>query len=172
MTAALKTSTLYELIRDLADDMPDADPREIAKTVVAHTPDESLIDFYTESLVSVIRSHFTTRRNNAIRDVFNPHPKGRAMPGGTRSSRIAKGLDAWTKMRDSRVSVNGVLTRLGACGVKELSAAISEREEHIADVAVKVEQYRQMIALLEKYRADVLDDIPPTIAQQFLEEKS
>jgi hypothetical protein len=42
---------LTALIRQAAADNPLADPRELAKTVAAMTPDEDLLDFYTEALV-------------------------------------------------------------------------------------------------------------------------
>jgi hypothetical protein len=50
------SNELNNLIREIADDYPESDPREIAMYVAKLTPQDQVNDFYTEALVPVVRS--------------------------------------------------------------------------------------------------------------------
>jgi hypothetical protein len=169
MTTA--TITVHQLITDVLSEFNGSDVNEddAIAAVVDRTSEEFVWAFYRDAVAPLVRNRFRNRATSALRNVF--HPRGVAMPGGTRSTKVRQKQDAWQKVLDERWSVNGKPMRLGDCGVDELDLLIANRESHIAAVGVSIERLRRVKKMLETYAADKVDEIPPTVGQQFLEEK-
>lgn len=170
-----RTLSIHSLIRDVVEELCDADEREIAKAVVARTPDESITDFYTDALVPLIYAEISNRSRLAKRDVFTPPKRnGRRMPNGTWSSKTKQKTDGWTAYCDKRVKIDGVFKRNGDCTEADLETLIATRDRHIADVQAQNDKDRKIIELLRRFGgADAkLDDIGPTIAETFLQKEA
>lgn len=150
--------TLRGLIREVATDMPCADPREIASRVEKLTTNEQVSAFYTEALVPVVRDLLREQRNTAL---------AQAVAGAHRvSPKVAAVRDWWTEMLAARVHVGGSHWKLlGDCTADDLRFCISEREAEIERIQAQVARYERLLAAVIEHGAAKVSDLPTGAVQ-------
>lgn len=84
------SAELRALVRATADEYVDADPRELARHVAKATPDESVMDFYTEALVDMVRYVLGAERQSLL---------NRGKGGGGFSPKVRDRADWWADLR-------------------------------------------------------------------------
>ena len=147
------STELRTLVREIADDHPQADPREIARHVAKLTPECEVRAFYTEALIPVVREQLRGERNAALTNAVG-------------SPKIAERRDWWQKMLASRAHVGDSQWKLlGDCTAVDLRFCIAEREAEITGIQAQAGLYQRLIDALAEHRVAKVADLPHAAVQ-------
>lgn len=148
------SSELSGLVRAVAADYPEADPRELARHLAKETPPRQVMDFYVEALVPIVRHALIDERSAAMSNALSPRPSGR-------SAKLAEIRDWWAEMLAARVHVGESRWMcLGDCGVDELQFCVAERMWTVERIEAQIAQYDRLLTLLRKHKAARVRDLP------------
>jgi hypothetical protein len=148
------TNELNTLIREVADDYPRADPRELARHVAKLTPDESVVDFYVDALIDRIREIIGGNRRNLF-----DGPDNRST--SNRSPKVEQRRSWWADLLASRVHVgNAEWLQIAECSVDDLKFCIEERRTQIAGYEKQIGNFDRLIRLMRKHKALKVSDLP------------
>jgi hypothetical protein len=147
------STELRDLIREVMDDHPRADPRELARHVAKLTPKADVMTFYEDTLVDYVSSMLRTERNTAL---------DAARPKGNYSKKLQRCRDGWKALCASRVHIGQTQWKLlGDCTVDELEFCASERRENATENIRRAEEYERYAELMREHRAKKFRDLPP-----------
>lgn len=152
---------LRTLIREVALDLPEADPREIAQSVAKRTPKANLAAFYAEALVELVTDILRHDRrgamDHALKERDQPSPKP-----SNRSPKRDERRDWWAEMLSSRVHIgDSEWKTLDLCTVDDLQFCVDERQNNIDRLNGQILNYKQLIQLMVKHGARTVADLPP-----------
>jgi hypothetical protein len=139
-----------ELIRDVATEFPDADPREIAQLVAKRTPRKDIHEWYVDSLVGLVRCVLRNERNSALSGASN------------KSAKVKQRRQWWARLLEARIHVGeGNWLPLKDCGREELKSAIAERETQIVRTHHQIENLTTLLDRLDREGVDLVGELPP-----------
>lgn len=149
------SAELNALIRVVAAEHPGAgDLRELARHVAKMTPQESVMEFYTEALVGLVGEIVGHDR----RDLFDGPERRRR----DRSPKLEERRSWWADLLASRVHVGkGNWLQIADCSTEDLAFCIEERRSQIAGFEKQVNNFQSLIALMKKHKAKRAADLPP-----------
>jgi hypothetical protein len=155
-------STLTDLIREVAEERPEAQPEEIAAEVAKRTPSEQLVKFYAEALRPLVLSILGYERRTAMDEALNAQPvtEKPKRRGRSRSKKAERTASWWTEMKNSRVHTERGHVRLGSCTRADLEFCIAARRRHIDTVEAQIVNYQRLIDLLDEYGVTTVDELP------------
>lgn len=143
-------TTLDALVREVAADHPDSNPRELAGFVAKLTPQEDLIAFYADALV------------DRVRHILGDERRGSMVEGSNRSPKLEQRRDWWREMLVSRVHVGGGnWKQIGECTIDDLTACITERQQNVERLGVQIENFKRLAKLMASKGARIVSDLPP-----------
>lgn len=149
------SAELNALIREVAEDNPDADPREIAEKVAKLTEPEKVVQFYAECLVQQVLVVLGQDRRTAL----GGHAKGK---GRNTSSKLQDRRQWWSDLLGSRVHIgDSNWKQLGACTVDDLQFCINERAQLIVANQNQMNNFKRLQQLMTKHGAKTVSDLPP-----------
>jgi hypothetical protein len=150
MAGHTMSKELNELIREVAERLPNADPHVIADEVARLTPTKILRASYAESLVGMVRNMLSGQRSAALGAALN------------RSRPVERRREWWSKLLAARLHVGDAQWMpLGDCGRAELKFAIGERETDIERVQAQIDYLSTLIELLDTYGVETVGALPP-----------
>jgi hypothetical protein len=158
-------SELRDLIREVADEHPTAQPEEIARDVAKQTPADRLIEFYEEALRPLVVMVFSRDRNTAFDNAMPADDAGVSSQAPPKrqpanSKKAERTRTWWQTMLDSRVKVETGFIPLADCRREDLEYCIDERRSHIADVENRIGYYERLIALLADHGVETVGELP------------
>lgn len=149
------SAELNAIIREVAEEHPDDDPREIAEKVAKLTPPDKVMDFYTEGLVQQVLVILGQDRRNA----FHKPVTGK---GRNTSSKLHDRREWWPELCAQRVHIgNSEWKQLGGCTVDDLQFCINERAQLIVANQNQMNNFKHLQKLLVKHGAQTVSDLPP-----------
>lgn len=156
MAGIVVSAELRALVREVADDHPQADPREIARHVAKLTPEEDLQNFYAESLVDVVAQILGAQRRDAMGE------KKDESPSDNKSSKLERRRNWWKDLLAARVHVGKSEWKIiASCTVDDLEFCIGERQSHITGLEAQIQNFRRLATLMVKHGARTVAELPP-----------
>jgi hypothetical protein len=148
--------SLNGYIREAIQQNPGSQPPAIAELLMTTVPSDNryLLDLLTSRVHEVMQIDGNTARNA----VFAPRR------GVTSSPKYADRRNAWQKMLDGYVNVNGEMKRYGACTREDLRLMIKDRNELIGQIQNQIQNHEQVLSWLDQYDVATPDDLPEQAA--------
>lgn len=155
------TPELRELVRQVAADHPHADPREIARHVAKLTPADTVMSFYADALVPIVREVLIGQRTTALSAALSPSKPD----APAKSAKLAQRRDWWAEMLGSRVHTDDGWKVLGDCTSDDLRYCIRERQTDIARVQAQIVHFETLLGLMDAHHVAYVRELPRGAAQ-------
>lgn len=145
----MSSSSLSDLVRQVAAEHPNAHPHKIAILVAELVPDELLRDYLASVLERVVADVLRANRNAALNSKQGRSPK------------VEQRRSWWQRILRERVHVgDSVWKPLGECGVSDFDFCISEREDQIGALQEQIAKYRAIRDAMIAHGVETAADLP------------
>jgi len=145
----LSSSSLSDLVRQVAAEHPNAHPHKIAILVAELVPDELLRDYLASVLERVVADVLRANRNAALNSKQGRSPK------------VEQRRSWWQRILRERVHVgDSVWKPLGECGVSDFDFCIAEREDQIGALQEQIAKYRAIRDAMIAHGVETAADLP------------
>lgn len=145
----MSSSSLSDLVRQVAAEHPNAHPHKIAILVAELVPDELLRDYLASVLERVVADVLRANRNAALNSKQGRSPK------------VEQRRSWWQRILRERVHVGeSVWKPLGECGVADFDFCISEREDQIGALEAQIHKYRAIRDAILAHGVETAADLP------------
>lgn len=159
---------LRDLVREVLIETPDGSTRDVAALVAKRTPEDVLLNWYTDALVHVVSKVIRDDRNAAMDEVFKgrstppPQPKNeRRKP--TTSPRVDRIRETWAKFIAQEVLVNTERKFLRDCNADDLRHAADYRRAQAGALWAKADEYDALVTALDAYGVELVGQLPPEV---------
>lgn len=150
---------LRSLIVDVAAQHPHAGPQEVADYVAIATSAADVDRWYRELLVQAVRTVTNQQRRDTAPPAPKPMPKDRPTPAP--STKLQERRSWWQNTLDTRVHVGGGVEKtIATCTVDDLEFCIKERSVAIERIDHQIDNFRQLVSLLDKHDVDTVAQLP------------
>lgn len=148
------STELRKLIREVAADHPESSPQELATWVAKLTPEDSLVDFYTATLVDYVRQVIGGDCRNSLDNAL-----GRNSNGGNKSPKLNDRRQHFARLMLERVKAGAGWKTVGDCTVEDLRACIAERIQSIERTQHQIRNFEELIDLMKQHKVRVAKDL-------------
>lgn len=145
----MSSSSLSDLVRQVAAEHPNAHPHKIAILVAELVPEELLRDYLASVLERVVADVLRANRNAALNSKQGRSPK------------VEQRRSWWQRILRERVHVgDSVWKPLGECGIADFDFCIAEREDQIGALQEQITKYRTIRDAMIAHGVETAADLP------------
>jgi hypothetical protein len=151
---------LIDLIRHAAEELAEADPRQLADQVAKLAPSRELRDLLAEAATESCREYLRTQRNQALDNARKPRKPGP-------SKKLAGYREWWADVKASMAHIGDKGWKpLGDCTVDDLLYCVEARREEVKSIENRIADYETLITLLRKTKVCTVKEIPYEVAEK------